>query len=200
MTSASFSSSDRIVSGSDDRSVKVWDLRNMRAPVTNIQCPSAVNRIAVSQSGMNFRFARHHRSILMRLTCSHFQGQSPFPTTTDKSPFTICLGRSCCGFPATAPSATTEWSPQRAGREQKTARTGARGPTSSRRDSTASPSAGACGRRPATRMRVSRSRKRKRPKMPLFEETRSSNSMNVRLSSTVFYRSLIHIFSATLTT
>ena len=41
----------QIVSGSDDRSVKVWDLRNMRAPVTNIQCPSAVNRIAVSPSG-----------------------------------------------------------------------------------------------------------------------------------------------------
>ena len=182
MTSASFSSSDRIVSGSDDRSVKVWDLRNMRAPVTNIQCPSAVNRIAVSQSGMNtmnFRFARH-RSILvvMRLTCSHFQGQSPFPTTTDKSPFTICLGRSCCGFHATVPSATTEWLPQRAGRGQKTARTGARGQTFSRRDSTASPSAGACGRRPGTRMRVSKSRRRKRPKMPLFEETRSCNSMN----------------------
>merc|ERR1719351_473851 len=51
VTSAAFSSSDRIVSGSDDRSVKVWDLRNMRAPVTNIQCASAVNRIAVSQAG-----------------------------------------------------------------------------------------------------------------------------------------------------
>lgn len=27
----------------------------MRAPVTNIQCPSAVNRLAVSQSGMSFK-------------------------------------------------------------------------------------------------------------------------------------------------
>ncbi len=51
VTCAVFSRSDKIVSGSDDRSVKVWDLRNMRAPVTSIQAPSAVNRLAVSQSG-----------------------------------------------------------------------------------------------------------------------------------------------------
>lgn len=43
--------SDQIVSGSDDRSVKVWDLRNMRAPTTNIQTQSAVNRLDVSSSG-----------------------------------------------------------------------------------------------------------------------------------------------------
>ena len=175
MTSASFISSDRIVSGSDDRSVKVWDLRNMRAPVTNIQCPSAVNRIAVSQTGKAFAFSCTSSvigSFLMWLTCSPFQGQSPYRTTIDKSPFTISLGRSCCGFHATVPSATTEWLPQRAGREQKSARTVARGPTSFRRDSTASPSAGACGRRPATKKRVPSSRRKKRPKMPLFEETR----------------------------
>ena len=176
MTSASFSSSDRIVSGSDDRSVKVWDLRNMRAPVTNIQCPSAVNRIAVSQTGRYMTFSASPPIsfctlwIFVPLSCFLPQGQSPYPTTTDKLPFTICPGRSFCGFRATVPSATTEWLPQRAGRVQKTVRTGAPGPTSSRRDLTASPSVGACGRRPAKRMRVSRSRRRKRPKMPRFEE------------------------------
>jgi len=46
------SGADQIVSGSDDRSVKVWDLRNMRAPTTNIQTQSAVNRLDVSASGL----------------------------------------------------------------------------------------------------------------------------------------------------
>ena len=99
-----------------------------------------------------------------------FQGQSPCPTTTGKSPSTICRGRSCCGSRVTAPGATTGWSPPRAGRARKAARIGAQGPTSFRRDSTASPSDGACVPRPETRMRASRSRRRKRPKMPLFEE------------------------------
>ena len=32
--------------------VKVWDLRNMRAPLTNIQTDSAVNKLAISEGGM----------------------------------------------------------------------------------------------------------------------------------------------------
>ncbi|CAB4055608.1 WD repeat-containing protein 37 [Lepeophtheirus salmonis] len=46
VTCAVFARSDQIVSGSDDRSVKVWDLRNMRAPTINIQTSSPVNRLS----------------------------------------------------------------------------------------------------------------------------------------------------------
>ncbi|XP_040582956.1 WD repeat-containing protein 37 [Lepeophtheirus salmonis] len=52
VTCAVFARSDQIVSGSDDRSVKVWDLRNMRAPTINIQTSSPVNRLSVSSSGI----------------------------------------------------------------------------------------------------------------------------------------------------
>ena len=38
--------------GSDDRTVKVWDLRNMRAPVTSIQTSAAVNRLSISPGGL----------------------------------------------------------------------------------------------------------------------------------------------------
>lgn len=40
------------MSGSDDRSVKVWDMRNMRSPLATIRSDSAVNRIAVSSTGV----------------------------------------------------------------------------------------------------------------------------------------------------
>jgi WD40 repeat protein len=52
VTCAAFSRTDHIVSGSDDRTVKVWDLRNMRAPLSNIQTDSAVNKLSVSEGGM----------------------------------------------------------------------------------------------------------------------------------------------------
>lgn len=42
---------DKVISGSDDKSVKIWELRNMRAPLTTIRTDSPVNRLSVSTSG-----------------------------------------------------------------------------------------------------------------------------------------------------
>uniref|UniRef100_A0A182W355 WD repeat-containing protein 37 n=1 Tax=Anopheles minimus TaxID=112268 RepID=A0A182W355_9DIPT len=52
VTSTVFTRDDKVVSGSDDRSVKVWELRNMRSALTTIRTDSAVNRLAVSASGV----------------------------------------------------------------------------------------------------------------------------------------------------
>lgn len=41
-----------MVSGSDDKTVKVWELRNMRSALTTIRLDSAVNRLAVSNGGV----------------------------------------------------------------------------------------------------------------------------------------------------
>jgi WD40 repeat protein len=51
VTSAVFThEANQVVSGSDDRTARIWDLRNMRTPVATIQSDSSVNRISVSQS------------------------------------------------------------------------------------------------------------------------------------------------------
>ena len=75
MTCAVFSqsgASDQIVSGSDDRSVKVWDLRNMRAPTTNIQTQSAVNRLDVSSSSGMVAIPQDNRQVI-RILFGPFQ-------------------------------------------------------------------------------------------------------------------------------
>lgn len=47
VTSVVFSHLHHIVSGSDDKTVKVWDLRNMRSPISAIRLNIAVNRISI---------------------------------------------------------------------------------------------------------------------------------------------------------
>lgn len=52
VTSAVFTREDKIVSASDDRSVKVWELRNIRSPLATIRADSSANKLAVSSSGI----------------------------------------------------------------------------------------------------------------------------------------------------
>lgn len=52
VTSTIFTKDDKVLSGSDDKSVKIWELRNMRSPLFTIRTDSAVNRLAVSSTGL----------------------------------------------------------------------------------------------------------------------------------------------------
>lgn len=47
-----FARDDKVVSGSDDRTVKVWELRNMRSALATIRTDSSVNRLAISPTGI----------------------------------------------------------------------------------------------------------------------------------------------------
>jgi WD repeat-containing protein 37 len=52
VTSTVFTRDDKVVSGSDDRTVKVWELRNMRSALCTIRTDSPVNRLSVSSTGV----------------------------------------------------------------------------------------------------------------------------------------------------
>lgn len=51
-TSAGLGGEDKLVSGSDDRTVKIWELRNMRSPIITIRTDSGVNRFAIASNGI----------------------------------------------------------------------------------------------------------------------------------------------------
>ncbi|XP_077368472.1 WD repeat-containing protein 37-like isoform X2 [Festucalex cinctus] len=83
VTSAVFTVGDNVVSGSDDRTVKVWDLKNMRSPIATIRTDSAVNRISVSASQRIIALPHDNRQVrlfdmsgvrLARLPRSNRQG------------------------------------------------------------------------------------------------------------------------------
>lgn len=63
VTSAVFTAGDNVVSGSDDRTVKVWDLKNMRSPIATIRTDSAVNRISVSANNRIIALPHDNRQV-----------------------------------------------------------------------------------------------------------------------------------------
>ncbi|XP_033099631.1 WD repeat-containing protein 37-like [Anneissia japonica] len=63
VTSASFVPNDKVVSGSDDRSVKVWDLKNMRTPIAMIRTDSAVNKLSISPTSHVIAIPHDNRHI-----------------------------------------------------------------------------------------------------------------------------------------
>ncbi|XP_012945189.1 WD repeat-containing protein 37 [Aplysia californica] len=63
VTSAVFASGEKVVSGSDDRSVKVWDMRIMRSPIATIRTDSEVNRLSVSQTHNIIAIPHDNRNI-----------------------------------------------------------------------------------------------------------------------------------------
>lgn len=67
------------MSGSDDRTVKVWELRNMRSALTTIRTDSAVNRLAVSATGV---IAIPHDNRHIRLYDVNGQRVTRFPRTS----------------------------------------------------------------------------------------------------------------------
>ncbi|XP_022088415.1 WD repeat-containing protein 37-like isoform X2 [Acanthaster planci] len=63
VTSAAFASGDKVVSGSDDRSAKVWDLKNMRTPIAMIRSDAGINRLSVSATNNVIAIPHDNRHI-----------------------------------------------------------------------------------------------------------------------------------------
>lgn len=79
VTSTVFTRDDKVVSGSDDRTIKIWELRNMRSALTTIRTDSAINRLAVSNSGL---IAIPHDNRHIRLFDLSGQRVARLPRTT----------------------------------------------------------------------------------------------------------------------
>ena len=71
MTSALFIESDGIVSGSDDRTVKFWDMRNMHSPTHVIRHSAGVNKMAVSPNGLALAVPLDNRYIQLYKLSGH---------------------------------------------------------------------------------------------------------------------------------
>lgn len=107
VTSAVFTREDKVVSSSDDRSVKVWDLRNMRSPVATIRVDSAVNRISVSANGVialphdnrHIRLFDLNGQRLARLPRSSRQGHNRMVASVAWADDPVCgINLFSCGF------------------------------------------------------------------------------------------------------
>lgn len=86
VTSTVLTRDDKVVSGSDDRTVKVWELRNMRSALTTIRTDSAVNRISVSPTGV---IAIPHDNRQIRLFDLNGQRIARLPRTSRQVKLTI---------------------------------------------------------------------------------------------------------------
>ncbi|XP_069770787.1 WD repeat-containing protein 37 isoform X2 [Narcine bancroftii] len=107
VTSAVFTVGDNVVSGSDDRTVKVWDLKNMRSPIATIRTDSAVNRISVSVSQRIIALPHDNRQVrlfdmsgvrLARLPRSNRQGHRRMVCCTAWSEDNPICNLFSCGF------------------------------------------------------------------------------------------------------
>ncbi|XP_015210338.1 WD repeat-containing protein 37 isoform X2 [Lepisosteus oculatus] len=107
VTSAVFTVGDNVVSGSDDRTVKVWDLKNMRSPIATIRTDSAVNRISVSVNQRIIALPHDNRQVrlfdiagvrLARLPRSNRQGHRRMVCCTAWSEDNPTCNLFTCGF------------------------------------------------------------------------------------------------------
>ncbi|XP_067863891.1 WD repeat-containing protein 37 isoform X1 [Heptranchias perlo] len=107
VTSAVFTVGDNVVSGSDDRTVKVWDLKNMRSPIATIRTDSAVNRISVSVNQRIIALPHDNRQVrlfdmsgvrLARLPRSNRQGHRRMVCCTAWSEDNPICNLFSCGF------------------------------------------------------------------------------------------------------
>ncbi|XP_041040651.1 WD repeat-containing protein 37 isoform X2 [Carcharodon carcharias] len=107
VTSAVFTVGDNVVSGSDDRTVKVWDLKNMRSPIATIRTDSAVNRISVSANQRIIALPHDNRQVrlfdmsgvrLARLPRSNRQGHRRMVCCTAWSEDNPICNLFSCGF------------------------------------------------------------------------------------------------------
>ncbi len=78
----------KVVSGSDDRTVKIWDLRNMRSSLATIRLDAGINRLAISATGI---IAIPHDNRQIRLYDLQGQRIARLPRTSRQVNYNACL-------------------------------------------------------------------------------------------------------------